>query len=192
MDFNGDKNVNNISDQYMFGPSLMVAPVYKYKARNREVYFPVSTGWYDFYSGKYVSGGQKLNTVAPYERVPLYVREGTILPVGPEIQFTGEKPVDPLTILVYTGKDCEFTLYEDEGTNYNYEKGSYTNIWFTYNEERKELTINDRIGNFAGMLKSRTFQIVFISKEKSVPFEQELAPDLTVTYDGSKTEVIRK
>jgi alpha-D-xyloside xylohydrolase len=187
MDFNGDVNVNSISDQYMFGPSLMVAPVYKYKARSRVVYFPESCGWYDFYSGKYLRGGQKLNVNAPYVRLPLYVREGTILPVGPEIQYTREKPADPLILFVYTGKDCDFTLYEDEGVNYNYEKGSYSNIPISYNQEKRQLIIGERKGTFPGMPDTRTFKIVFISKEKPVSYDPEIIPDQTVTYDGKES-----
>jgi alpha-D-xyloside xylohydrolase len=186
MDFNGDQKVKNIGDQYMFGPFLMVAPVCKYLARNREVYFPASCGWYDFYSGKYFKGGQMLNIDAPYERLPLFAREGTILPVGPDIQFTREKLADPVTLFVYTGQDGTFNLYEDEGVNYNYEKGSYSNIPFTYNEEKKELTIGERKGTFPGMPKSRTFKIVFIGKDKPVPYDPDLIPDLTVLYDGKE------
>jgi alpha-D-xyloside xylohydrolase len=190
MDFNGDHEIYNISDQYMFGPSLMVAPVYKYKARSREVYLPVSCGWYDFYTGKYLNGGQRLNADAPYEKLPLFVREGTILPLGPEIQYTGEKKADPLTLLIYTGKSCEFNLYEDEGTNYNYEKGSFSNILFSYNEEKKELSIGERKGTFPGMLKTRTFKIVFISKEKMVTVKPEIMPDATIIYDGNAINTI--
>ncbi len=123
MDFGSDLNVESIGDQYMFGPSLLVAPVYKYKARTREVYLPASCGWYDLYTGKYFTGGQKIDADAPYERMPLFVKEGSIIPVGPDIQYVDEKPADPLTLLVYTGRDCVFTLYEDEGINYNYEHG---------------------------------------------------------------------
>ena len=192
MDFNGDPDVYNISDQYMFGPSLMVAPVYKYKARNREIYFPASSGWYDFYSGKYLKGGQKQMADAPYERIPLYVREGTILPSGPEIQYTNEKPADPLTLFVYTGKDCEFTLYEDEGINYNYEKGSYSKIRFSYAEGKRELTVDERKGEFEGMLKSRTFNFIFIDKNKSVGFDPDVTPERTITYTGAKVTISRK
>jgi alpha-D-xyloside xylohydrolase len=192
MDFNVDHRVNNIGDQYMFGPSLMVAPVYVYKARSREVYFPESCGWYDFYTGKYFTGGQKIKADAPYERLPLYVREGTILPVGPEINYTDEKPVDPLTLLVYTGKSCEFALYEDEGTNYNYEKGSYSTIRFTYNEERKELTIDKRKGEFDGMLKSRTFNIKFISKDIPIAFDPDANYYKAITYNGESVTIKRQ
>jgi len=192
MDFNGDEEVNNISDQYMFGPSLMVAPVYRYKSRIRDVYFPSECGWYDFYSGKYLNGGQKSSVEAPYERIPLYVREGSILPVGPEIEYTAEKPADPLTVLVYTGKDCGFKLYEDEGTNYNYEKGSSSNISFNYSEARKELKISEREGDFPGMLKSRTFNIIFINKDNPVPYNPLVTPDSIISYSGKGVTVKRK
>ena len=97
MDFTADANVNNIGDQFMFGSALMVAPVYEYGARSREVYFPASCGWYDFYSGKYVDGGQKLTVDAPYERIPLYVCEGAIVPYGPDMQYSDEKPASEIT-----------------------------------------------------------------------------------------------
>jgi alpha-D-xyloside xylohydrolase len=192
MDFNGDPEIYNISDQYMFGPSLLVAPVYKYKSRSREVYLPASSGWYDFYSGKYLKGGQRFIADAPYEKLPLFVREGTILPVGPEIQYTSEKKPDTLIIFVYTGKDCDFKLYEDEGSNYNYEKGSYSTILFSYNEAKREVTIGERKGSFSGMLKTRTFKIVFISKEKMVTFNPEITPDVTTNYDGNERKVIQQ
>jgi alpha-D-xyloside xylohydrolase len=192
MDFNGDMAVNNIGDQYMFGSAIMVAPVYKYKARSREVYFPSSSGWYDFYTGIYIKGGQRQNMDAPYERIPLYIKEGTILPVGPEIQYTTEKQADPLTVFVYSGKDCGFTLYEDEGSNYNYEKGMYSNIRFDYNESKKELIINERKGVFSGMLKSRTFNIVFIDKNKPVPFDANVKPDKVISYNGDKVAISRQ
>ena len=129
---------------------------------------------------------------APYERIPLYVREGTILPSGPEIQYTNEKPADPLTLFVYTGKDCEFTLYEDEGINYNYEKGSYSKIRFSYAEGKRELTVDERKGEFEGMLKSRTFNFIFIDKNKSVGFDPDVIPDRTITYTGEKVTIGRK
>lgn len=192
MDFNGDSKVNNIGDQYMFGPSLMVAPVYKYRARDREIYFPESCGWYDFYSGKFLYGGQKVRVDAPYERLPLFVREGSIIPVGPEIQYTDEKPADPLTLYIYTGKSCDFTIYEDEGTNYNYEKGFYSAIHLIYNEERKELTIEERKGEFDGMIKTRTFNFIVVSKKKPAGYIPGITPDQTVTYTGEKTVVNTK
>jgi alpha-D-xyloside xylohydrolase len=175
----------------MFGPSLLVAPVYEYKARTREVYFPAANGWYDLYSGKYTDGGQKITVDAPYERMPLFVKEGSIVPFGPEIQYTGEKQADEITFYVYTGKDAEFTLYEDEGVNYNYEKGAFSTIHFKYNEESGKLTIGDVQGTFDGMLKSRTFHIVWVEKQKPVAFDLSKKAEVTVTYDG-KTEEVTK
>ena len=192
MDFNGDTNVNNIGDQYMFGPSLMVAPVYEYKATKREVYFPAANGWYDLYSGKYTEGGQKISVDAPYERMPLFVKEGSIVPFGPEIQYTSEKQADVITLYVYTGKDAEFTLYEDEGVNYNYEKGACSTIQFNYNEASGKLTIGDVKGSFEGMLKSRTFNIVWVSKEKPVAYNLSKAAASTVAYEGKMVEVARQ
>ncbi len=144
MDFGDDKEVLSLGDQYMFGPSILVAPVYKYGARSREVYFPASAGWYDLYSGDYIFGGHKLIVDAPYERMPLFVKEGSIIPVGPEIQYTDEKTGDPITLFVYSGRNCSFTLYEDEGTNYNYEKGACSTIKFSFDNASGELTIGDR------------------------------------------------
>ena len=192
MDFNGDVNVNNIGDQYMFGPSLMVAPVYKYKATNREVYFPSANGWYDLYSGKYTEGGQKISVDAPYERMPLFVKEGSIVPFGPEIQYTGEKQATVITLYVYTGKDAEFTLYEDEGVNYNYEKGAFSTIGFKYNEQSGKLTIGEVKGSFDGMLKSRTFNIVWVGKQKPVAYDLSKTADAKVVYKGKLVEVLRK
>jgi alpha-D-xyloside xylohydrolase len=182
MDFNGDQKVNDIGDQYMFGPALLVAPVYKYKARSREVYLPLSCGWYDYYTSKFLKGGQMITADAPYERIPLYVREGTILPTGPEIQYTDQKPADPVTLHIYSGKDGEFTLYEDEGINYNYEKEYFSTIRFCYNEAKKELTIEDRKGDFPGMLKSRTFNMLLISGGKD-PVHRD------IMYTGEKASV---
>ena len=191
MDFGGDKAVKSIGDQYMFGPSLMVAPVYKYKARSRDVYFPSSCGWYDFYTGIYILGGHQLQVDAPFEQIPLFVREGSILPFGPEIQFTDEKPADPITLCVYTGRNCAFTLYEDEGTNYNYEKGECSTIKFSYDETTGELTIGERKGEFKGMLKERVFNIVWITPDNPVAFYPEIIPHDSVTYKGEKV-VIKK
>jgi len=191
MDFGGDKAVKNIGDQYMFGPSLLIAPVYIYKARTRDVYFPSSCGWYDFYSGIHILGGHRIQVDAPYGQIPLFVREGSIIPFGPEIQFTGEKPPDPVTLYVYTGRNCTFTLYEDEGTNYNYENGECSTIKFSYEETAGELTFGERIGEFSGMLKERTFNIVWVTRDNHVAYDPEIVPHETVRYNGEKI-VIKK
>jgi alpha-D-xyloside xylohydrolase len=167
MDFGNDKNVTDIGDQYMFGPHFMVCPVYRYKARTREVYFPAGAGWYEYPSHKYVAGGQTLNVDAPYHRMPLYVKAGAILPVGDAIQHTREPQTD-LTVYVYTGESGAFTLYEDEGTSYSYEKGAYSVIPFRYSEDTKTLTIGAREGEFAGMARVRKLKVVCVSKNTPI------------------------
>lgn len=187
MDFMADTQVNNISDQYMFGPSIMVCPVYEYEARSRKVYFPNSCGWYDFYTGQYMAEG--MQTVdAPYERIPLYVREGAILPYGPDMQYSDEKLAENITLYIYKGKNGEFTLYEDENVNYNYEKGAYAMIPFVYDDAAGTLTIGQRQGEFPGMLKERTFNIVVVSKDKPQPFDLNVTGKM-VKYDGSQQVV---
>lgn len=189
-DFAADPTVTNIGDQYMFGPSLLINPVHEYKSRKRTLYLPAGQGWYDLYTGKYTAGGQTVTVDAPYETMPVFVKEGAIIPAGPALQFTGEKLADPITLYVYAGKDGSFTLYEDEGLNYNYEKNAFAAITFNYNETTKTLTIEDRKGNFSGMLKKRTFYIRLISKEQPAGIDFEERTGLKVTYTGKK-QVVR-
>ena len=188
MDFTADTNVNNIGDQFMFGPAFMVSPVYCYGDRSREVYFPKSEGWYDFYTGKYQKGGVKAEVEAPYERVPLYVRAGSIVPFGEDIQYTDEKPADHIRLYVYQGADSEFTLYEDEGVNYNYEKGMYGMIPMEYDDETRTLTIGERKGSFPGMLEERTFTVVVVNEDKPQAFDIN-AKGIEVKYTGSAQTV---
>ena len=189
MDFNGDKQVLNIADQWMFGPALMACPVGYYKARNRAVYFPEQCGWYDFYTGSFIEGGQRLIVDAPYERIPVFVREGSIIPFGPEIQYCDEKPAELINLYVYTGKDATFQLYEDEGTNYNYEKGKYATIDISYSEATRTLTIGQRKGTFPGMLKSRRFNVVVVSKDKPQPLNLDNPEGQMITYSGKAVSV---
>ena len=189
MDFNGDKNVENIPDQWMFGPSFMACPVGYYGARSREVYFPQQRGWYDLYTGKYIAGGQTLEVEAPYERIPVYVPEGSIIPFGPEIQWSDEKPAELINLYVYEGKDAEFLLYEDEGTNYNYEKGKYATINITYSESSKTLTIGARKGSFNGMLQNRRFNVVTISKNHAQTLNLENPQGKMIEYNGAEVKV---
>ena len=189
MDFTADKKTRNIGDEYMFGPSLLVAPVYAYGATSREVYFPEGAEWYDFYTGKAIDGGQLLNVSAPYERIPLYARSGAIIPFGPAMQWSDEKPADLIDLYVYAGQDGSFTLYEDENLNYNYEKGQYAMIPFTYDNAAGTLTIGDRKGEFPGMLKERKFNIVKVSKDSPRGYNRD-NKGVEVTYDG-KRQVVR-
>ena len=186
MDYGKDKNVLNIGDQFMFGPALLVNPVTDYKVRQRSVYLPEGSGWYDLKSGKYIESGQTIEADAPYTDIPIYVREGSILPCGPEIQYTSEKPADPIRLFVYTGADGSFEIYEDEDINYNYEKGMLTFIPLQYNESEKTLTIGKRKGEFPGMLKSRTFEIVWIAKDKPSGLDFKIKADETANYTGKQ------
>ena len=189
MDFNGDPNVYDIPDQWMFGPAFMACPVGYYKARNRSVYFPNQCGWYDLYTGEYVNGGQTLVVDAPYERMPVYVREGSIVPFGPEMEWSDQKQAELINLYVYQGKDAEFQLYEDEGTNYNYEKGKYATIDIVYDEASKTLTIGQRKGAFKGMLKNRRFNVVVVSKDKPMPLNLVNPEGLLVNYAGKEVKV---
>jgi alpha-D-xyloside xylohydrolase len=191
MDFSSDKKVLNIANQFMFGPAILVNPVTEYKKRSRELYLPSTNGWYNFYTSEFLEGGQTITADAAYEQIPLYVKEGSILPCGPNIEYTSQKSTEPFTIYVYTGKDASFSLYEDENTNYNYEKGKFSNIEFQYKEASKTLTIADRKGSFDGMQKNRAFNIVFIGKNKNATFNliSNANEGQKVKYNGSKLEV---
>jgi len=164
MDFNDDRNVRNIADQYMFGPSILVNPVTDYEVRKREVYLPTGTGWYDFTTLKYFDGGQKLNVDAPLSTIPLFIKEGSIVPMGPDMEYTSEKS-DPITLRIFGGKDASFSLYEDEGTNYNYESDHFSLIPLTYNESEKTLTIGRRFGEYDGMKEHRSFLIDYVDSK---------------------------
>lgn len=197
MDFGKDADVKDIAYQFMFGPAIMINPVYEYGARSREVYFPKQMvngklsdcTWYDLYTGKVESKGGETKTVsAPYERIPLYVRAGSIIPVGPQQEYTQQHKADDIRLFIYEGKDGKFTLYEDEGTNYGYEAGRYAKIQFCYDDANKELTISDRNGEFPGMLKKRTFTIVRVNADNNQGYDPE-AVGKKVKYNGKKVVV---
>ena len=189
MDFNGDKEVENIGNQWMFGPALMACPVGYYKARNRSVYFPVDCGWYNLYTNEYIEGGQNLIVEAPYEQIPVFVREGAIIPFGPEMQWSDEKPAELINLYVYAGQDGKFQLYEDEGTNYNYEKGKYATIDIEYNDDDRTVSFSARKGNFPGMLKNRRFNVVLITKDAPKPLDLDNPQGKLVTYNGKAVKV---
>jgi alpha-D-xyloside xylohydrolase len=153
------------------------------------VYLPSGQGWYDLYTGKYFKGGQTIKADAPYEKTPVYVKEGSIVPTGPELQYTSEKPADPITLFVYTGKNASFSLYEDEGTNYNYEKGAFATVDFNYDEKTKTLTVGDRKGSFKGMLENRTFKIVVITPKSAKALDFNQKANHSITYNGKATTI---
>lgn len=189
MDFAADADVLAIGDQWMFGPALMACPVSEYKARQRSVYFPKQCGWYDLYTGAYVRGGQTLMVSAPYERIPVFVREGSIVPLGPEIQWSDEKKPELVTLYVYGGADASFELYEDDGTSYDYERGKFSTINICYDDKNGTLTIGDRVGGFEGMLSVRRFNIVHVTRKAGKPLNLGDPKGKTVEYNGKQITV---
>lgn len=188
MDFTADLNTRDLKDQYMFGTAFMAAPVYRYGARSRDVYFPGNEVWYDFYTGEAVDGGQTKNVAAPYERMPLFVRGGSIIPVGGKVQYASQPTDEPVTIYVYAGRDGSFNLYDDEGSNYNYEKGKYSVIPLKYDDKARTLTIGDRKGSFDGMKEKRDFNVVLV--DASNPVKGACAPvGKAVRYTGKSVTV---
>ena len=189
MDFNGDREVENIGNQWMFGPALMACPVGYYKTRNRSVYFPEQCGWYNLYTNEYIEGGQRLVVDAPYEQIPVFVREGSIIPFGPEMEWSDEKPAELINLYIYAGQNGSFQLYEDEGTNYNYEKGKYATIDITYNDATKTVSFGTLKGQFPGMLKERRFNVVLISKDAPKALNLDNPEGKMVEYKGKAVSV---
>jgi alpha-D-xyloside xylohydrolase len=163
MDFPQDAMARDVGDEFMLGPALLVAPVHEYQARSREVYLPAGVDWHDFHSGALHAGGRRITVAAPVSRIPLFVRAGSILPVGPERQHVGDKPGAPVALHVYTGADGSFMLYEDSGLDYGYERGEFVRIALSWDESDGTLTIGPRIGSFPGMSVTRTFEVHWIT-----------------------------
>jgi alpha-D-xyloside xylohydrolase len=188
MDYNRDTDALNQPYEYMFGKAFLVAPVIEPNVKKWKVYLPESVDWYDFWTSEKLDGGQTINTAVSIDKIPLFVKEGSIVPMGPEIQYATEKN-DPVEIRIYTGTDGEFTFYEDENDNYNYEKGMYSIITFKWNNENNELTISDRNGSFSGMLKERKFRIIKISENRSPKIAGEKEFDKEVIYKGNEVSI---
>jgi len=197
-DFRNDPAVYNIPDQYMFGPAFMVNPVTRQlysgvdsnkMGTTRKVYLPKNTNWIDFWTGKKLKGGQTINAAAPIETMPLYVREGSIIPMGPVMEYATQMPASNIELRIYPGADGHFTLYEDENNTYNYEKGEFATFTFTWNDKTKELTISGRKGTFPGMLKSREFSIVVVGENKGAGEKETTKADKVITYNGTAMTV---
>jgi len=190
MDFPNDLKARNIDDQYLFGREFLVAPVTAFKARSRDVYLPGGAAWYDFQSGAFYKGGQTVKAAAPLSRMPLFVRAGSIVPTTVVQQYVGEKPDAPLTVVVYTGSNGKFELYEDDGLSNGYERGAWSRIPMSYDEGSGRLTLGARSGSFKGMLDKRVIKVRFVSGGvKPTDFE---AADFTVDYSGQPVVVTRK
>lgn len=208
MDFASDKKASRLNDEYLFGRNLLVKPVtdalYTWKDSKRRgheiypdlrkaaapvnVYLPKGTQWFDFWSNEIHEGGQTIQKLCPIDIMPVYVKAGTIMPFGPEVQYSNEKAWDNLEIRVYPGANGSFTLYEDEGDNYNYEKGKFSLIKFNYDDQNRQLTIAPREGNFKGMLKTRKFNVVFVDSQ-SGSGDQPMKNSKPVEYNGSQVVV---
>ena len=178
MDFPDDSVARQVSDQWMLGPALMPCPVCEYKARNREVYFPAGK-WFDFYTEEPVASGKTLCVDAPYGQIPLYVRAGSILPLGPDMEWSDEKAADPLELRIYPGADADFRLYEDDGVSYGYEKGAFAVIPIHWDDASHTLTVDAREGSFPGMPGTRTFLLRVAGTDGTA----------TLTYDGRSVSI---
>ena len=197
-DFRTDPAIDNIQDQYMFGPAFLVNPVTREisetapaspEKNTRKVYLPKSSDWYDFWTEKTYAGGETIDSPAPIETLPLYVRAGSIVPMGPFLQYATEKAADPLELRIYPGANGRFVLYEDANDNYNYEKGEYATIEFEWNNDARTLTISDRKGSFPGMPAERTINVVLVGPNHGTGAGICPQPDKTVKYDGRKLEI---
>jgi len=198
-DFRNDVSVYNIPDQFMFGPAFLVNPVTEQlysgkqnsdsKSKTRNVYLPKSVKWYDFWTGKTLEGGQTIAADAPIETIPLYIKAGSIVPMGPFLQFATEKPADPIELRIYQGANGQFIIYEDENETYNYEKGLYSTITLSWNDQTRTLTINKREGSFPGMIMKRSFNIILVKENHGVGVGLSDKIDKTIIYTGSMKQL---
>jgi alpha-D-xyloside xylohydrolase len=190
MDFPKDPEALKIGDQYLFGPSILVSPITAAGITTRPVYLPASGGpWYNFWTGKVAPAGGSVETECPVETLPLYIRAGSILPMGPFLQYSHEKPADPIELRIYAGANGAFTLYEDEGDSYRYEKGIFATIPLAWDDASRTLTIGARKGEFPGMLKERTFKVVLVKENHGNGVAVTDAPDQVIKYNGTELKV---
>jgi alpha-D-xyloside xylohydrolase len=185
MDFPRDRTARELNDEYMFGPALLVAPITQYKQRARSVYLPTAAAWYDYWTGQPAASGD-ISASAPYDQIPVFVRAGSIIPYGPAMQYVAEMPSDPITLYVYAGADGQFTLYEDQGTTFDYEKGAFSQIPIHWDDKTNTLTIGKRAGAFDGMLRHRAFQAVLVSIAHPAGFSLTPDPLKSVDYTGEE------
>ncbi|MEM1581633.1 MAG: glycoside hydrolase family 31 protein [Candidatus Bathyarchaeia archaeon] len=189
MDFRDDLRALNIEDQYMFGPAIMVSPVTLPKVPSRKIYLPkITGGWYDFWTGSRIEGGQIIDTPTPLDILPIHVKAGSIVPMGPSLQYAGEKPMNPMEIRVYQGADGSFTIYEDDGETNRYENGEYSLINLEWRDKEKTLIIDERIGKYPKMLRKRTFNIVLVKDGHGIGLD-ETEPDQTLQYKGRRVSI---
>ncbi len=189
MDWRTDGRVRDIGDQFMFGPALLVNPVLQPDATHRALYLPDAPAWYDFWTGASTNGSREIDADAPLDRIPLYVRAGSILPLGPEIEYADEKPAGPIELRIYTGADGEFVLYQDAGDGYDYEHGMHSVIPMHWSESNQTLTIGPREGEYPGMPASMEMKVVLVSVGHGTGLEPTANPDKLVVYNGQSISV---
>jgi len=189
MDWRADVRVRDIGDQFMFGPALLVNPVLQPGATHRTLYLPDAPAWYDFWTGASTNGRREIDADAPLDRIPLYVRAGSILPLGPEIEYADEKPAGPIELRIYTGADGEFVLYQDAGDGYDYEHGVHSVIPMHWSESNRTLTIGQREGEYPGMPASMEMKVVLVSVGHGTGLEPTANPDKLVVYNGESISV---
>jgi alpha-D-xyloside xylohydrolase len=189
MDFAEDNQALKITDQYMFGPSILVNPITEASGTSRSVYLPGKKDWYDFWTGRHQGYAQRIISPAPLDTLPLYVRAGSIIPLGPLAQYAEEKPGDPIEVRVYRGANGALTLYEDDGNTYDYEKGAYTTIPFFWDDRGGTLTIGPRQGHYPSMPVKRIFQVVFVRDGHGVGEKPTEKADAQVEYNGQSVTV---
>jgi alpha-D-xyloside xylohydrolase len=187
MDFRQDPATWEIGDQFMFGPAILVSPVLTEHSTSRSVYLPSGAGWYDFWTGERTAGGAAVTVPAPLDRIPLAVRAGSILPLGPVIEYAGQA-TDPTELRIYPGADANFTLYEDEGDSYRYEQGARATIDLHWNDAARTLTVGARQGSYPGMAAGHTFNVVMVSAGHGVGGDATASPDKTIQYTGASVE----
>ncbi|MGA2229600.1 MAG: glycoside hydrolase family 31 protein [Tepidisphaeraceae bacterium] len=189
MDFRSDPQAVKIGDQYMWGRAILVNPVTSPGATSRAVYLPAGQDWYDFWTGRKLSGGQTVDAPAPIDSMPLYVKAGSIVPMGPIVNYAREKVEAPIELRIYRGNDGAMTLYEDAGDGYNYENGEHAEIPITWTEATGKLSFGRRVGQYPGMPQAHVFHVVFVRDAKGAGLSDEQSPDLTVSYNGDSTDV---
>jgi alpha-D-xyloside xylohydrolase len=190
MDFPHDATALDERTEYLFGPSILVAPVLAPSVTHWPVYLPeTKAGWYNFWTGELSRAGQRIEVAAPLSVIPLHLRAGSILPLGPVLQYTSESPADPIELRVYPGADGDFTLYEDDGTTAGYERGEQATIALHWSDKTSTLTLGARVGAFPGMLEHRTFRIVRVSPNHGVGIEPTEQVDASVSYEGAPKTV---
>jgi alpha-D-xyloside xylohydrolase len=188
MDFPEDRTARELNDEYMFGPALLIAPITQYRQRSRSVYLPSGAEWYDYWSGR-LAGSGAITAAAPYDQIPVFVRAGSIIPYQPDMQYIGEKPADPIALYVYAGANGRFTLYEDQGITFDYEKGAFSEIPMQWDDRSHTLTIGGRRGEYPGMLANRTFQVVLVSRAHPAGFPITPGTAKSVEYKGAEVHI---